>query len=61
MKELQRAADGAGLEMEFLELRANAERYLKLRNSPIADVRIMGIGKRSGAGLDDATDAMPAP
>ena len=31
MRELQKAADCAGLEMEFLELRKDAERYRWLR------------------------------
>jgi hypothetical protein len=33
MRELQRAADCAGLEMEFLELRADAERYRWIRDN----------------------------
>ncbi len=32
MKELQRAADCAGLEMEFLEMKRDAERYRWLRD-----------------------------
>ena len=39
-------------------LRNDAARYRKLRDSPIADVRIIGVGKRSGAGLDEAVDTM---
>ena len=43
---------------ELQALRNDAERYRRLRDSPIADVRIIGVGKRSGAGLDEAVDTM---
>lgn len=44
---------------ELAALRKNAVRYRKLRDGPTADVRIVGVGKRSGAALDSAVDAMP--
>ena len=51
MKELQRAADMAGLEMEFLELRQDALRYRWLRNRP-AEVVLSGHGPSAGAWID---------
>ena len=33
IKELQKAADMAGLEMEFLELRMNSDRYIWMRDN----------------------------
>ena len=37
----------------------DAERYRKLRRSPLVDVRIIGTGMRSGERLDSAVDALP--
>jgi len=66
LKELQRAADCAGLEMEFLELRRDAERYRKLRNSGsvfapmVVDPMNHAVGY-TPEGLDAALDALPEP
>lgn len=56
-----RAADANGrtekAEAERDALKQEVERYRWLRNSPLADVRIIGIGKRDGDGLDSTIDA----
>ncbi|MBA3588321.1 hypothetical protein [Methylibium sp.] len=51
MKELQGAADRAGLEMEFLELRRDAERYRYLRNRRPEDV-LNHTGPGAGCWID---------
>ena len=69
LKELQKAADCAGLEMEFLELRRDAERYRWLRERMLAAdfdyngggtqalVFEMPDGLRYGADCDATIDA----
>lgn len=48
------------LTAECAALRKDAERYRWLRDSPRADVRIIGVGKRTGAELDAALDSIPS-
>lgn len=49
----------ARLRLELEAAKSCSERYRRLRDAPSVDVRIVGVGKRSGAGLDDAVDALP--
>ena len=55
---LLKAADMQGLSAELLEVLANAERYLWLRDAPRADVRIVGRGARKGDALDATVDEL---
>lgn len=69
MKELQRAADGDGLEMEFLELCKDAERYRWLRDEAHdwedAKIVLLYAGpdfeRASGGELDGIIDAEMMP
>jgi hypothetical protein len=62
MRELQKAADMVGLEMEFLELRQDARRYQYLRAhmtgviAPLGKPAI-GLSGVSGDDMDAAIDA----
>ena len=64
LRELQQAADCAGLEMEFLELRANAARYEWLRahfaSVGIDRVKILCDKPEHSYVLDAAIDAAMA-
>ena len=44
---------------QFQRMAKDADRYRKLRRSPLVDVRIIGTGMRSGEELDSAVDALP--
>ena len=55
MRELQTAANMAGLGLEFLELRRNAERYLYLRNRVPSEV--LGQVKSAAGCWIDAEDS----
>jgi hypothetical protein len=62
MRELQKSADMAGLEMEFLELRQDARRYQYLRAQLTGTLTLLGapaIGLSGVAGddMDAAIDA----
>jgi hypothetical protein len=62
MIELQKAADMAGLDLEFLELRQDARRYQYLRAHMTGVINLMGapaIGLScvSGEDMDAAIDA----
>jgi hypothetical protein len=66
LKALHSAADCAGLEMEFLELRRDAERYRKLRaqrhsNTPRISVPFEPGLTYTPEALDAALDALPDP
>ena len=54
------AKDALAFAREVLALRKDAERYKKLRDSALVDVRIICVGKRSGQSLDAAVDELPA-
>ena len=56
MKELQRAADMAGLEMEFLELRQDALRYRWLRSGAANMHQVRAILNDTPTGIDAAVD-----
>lgn len=47
----------AGVPRDLLDI-LDAARYRVLRDHPDADVRIVGVGKRSGAELDAVLDRM---
>jgi hypothetical protein len=48
----------AALQSAVEALQADAARYSIVRNDERVDVRIVGVGKRSGSGLDEALAAM---
>ena len=51
------------LRADMLEAKLNADRYLEMRSNPNFDIRIIGVGKRSGKELDYVVDRtlMPMP
>ena len=57
LKLLQRLADCGGMEMEFLELKRDAERYRWLRERETEVRRYTLVGQRASERLDDQIDA----